>query len=286
MTYSIVACDRAAAPAPEWGVAVASKFPAVGSFVPWAEAGKGGIATQALANLRYISAGSELLARGTGAADVVTALVESDDDRDHRQLGVVDARGGAATFTGAECMDWAGGRTGDGYCCQGNILAGPNVVEDAAAAFEATEGELADRLLAALAAGEAAGGDRRGRQSAAIVVVRENGGYLGLSDRVVDLRVDDHADPIGELHRLWDVHRFYFPRPDTLEFVDIDDRLAAELRTLLGARGHDIADETGYTSGLRDALFDAVGMANLEERWSDEPRIERAVLDYLRSGTS
>jgi uncharacterized Ntn-hydrolase superfamily protein len=282
MTYSIVARAASETSTPEWGVAVASKFLAVGSFVPWAEAGAGALATQALANLTFTSKGGKLLGGRRSAPEVVRTLIGADPEREHRQLGVVDSQGGAATFTGAECVDWAGDRTGEGYCCQGNILTGPEVLADAAGAFESTPGELAVRLLAALSAGDAAGGDRRGRQSAALVVVRTGGGYLGLSDRAVDLRVDDHRDPVAELRRLFDVHQFHFPRPETLQFVDIDHALASELRTRLavGGEGPGVYDAT-----LKAALFDFVGTENLEQRWSDEAKVERAVLAHLRAHT-
>src|SRR5918999_1131139 len=176
MTFSIVAWEPRAEPSPEWGVAVASKFLAVGSVVPWVRAGAGAVATQAWANLSYGPEGLERLAAGSSAGDVVAALTQADEGRDRRQLGVVDARGEAHNFTGRACFEWAGGVTGSGYCCQGNILVGPTVIERMAETYEATTGELAARLLAALAAGDAAGGDRRGRQAAALVIGRSGGG--------------------------------------------------------------------------------------------------------------
>lgn len=197
-TYSIVACDAARK---EWGVGVASKYFAVGSVVPYAKPGVGAIATQAFANAHYGPEGLELLAKGKSAEEVVKELTEADRGRDQRQLGVVDAKGNAATFTGEKCTPWAGGKVGKGYCCQGNILAGEAVVTDMATAFEKAEGPLAWRILAALEAAEKAGGDRRGKQSAAILVVRQGGGDFG-SDRAVDLRVDDHEEPLKELARL------------------------------------------------------------------------------------
>lgn len=283
MTFSIVAWDPASPAGPEWGIAVASKFLAVGAVVPWARAKDGALATQAFANLAYGPAGLELLAAGRSADEVVAELTASDDQRAHRQLGVVDARGGAATFTGAQCLDWAGGRSGDGYCCQGNILTGPEVIDAMCEAFERTEGELAVRLLAALEAGDRAGGDRRGRQGAAVKVVREGGGYGGGIDLAVDLRVDDHPGPVAELIRLFDLHRLYFPRPEDLDFVAIDDEVAAELRRLLSEAGYDPGFGPGYDDALRAALFAYVGTENLEERWSDEARIERRVLEHLRT---
>ncbi len=282
MTFSIVAWDPVADPLPEWGVAVASKFLAVGAAVPWGRAGAGAVATQALANLAYGPEGIELLEFGKSAEEVVRALTDADTDREHRQLAVVDARGRAATFTGSECFDWAGGRTGDGFCCQGNILTGPEVVVEMMRSFEESTGDLADRLLAALEAGDRAGGDRRGRQSAAMLVVRDGGGYGGGIDRAVDLRVDDHPEPIPELKRLLDLQRLYFPRPDDLEFLDIDDVLASELRTLLEGAGYAAGPGSGYTDELRRALFAYVGTENLEERWSEEAVLERGILEHLR----
>lgn len=282
MTFSIVAWDAGAHPTPEWGVAVASKFLAVGAAVPWAKAGAGAVATQALANLSYGPDGLERLGRGEDASAVVRSLTAADSEHAHRQLGVVDARGGAESFTGDECFEWAGSRTGDGFCCQGNILASAEVVDAMTTAFEAATGELAARLIVALQAGDEAGGDRRGRQSAALLVVQEGGGYLGGSDRSVDLRVDDHPAPIPEIRRLLDLHRLYFPRPDALAFVDIDESLGEELRKLLSALGYDAGTGMGYDDDLKRALYAFSGTENLEERWVDEPKIERRVLDYLR----
>ncbi len=276
MTFSIVAFDPSAR---EWGVAVASKFLAAGSVVPWARAGAGAVATQAFANVTYGPRGLDLL-ESTAAGEVVDRLIGSDEDRAQRQLGVVDRNGEAANYTGAECFDWAGARTGDGYTCQGNILTGPEVVDSMADAFEASSGDLADRLLAALAAGDGAGGDRRGRQSAGMLIVREGGGYLGDSDVALDLRVDDHRQPVDELARLLDIHRLLFPNPATLEFVDVDEGLAGRLSDALTVAGFP-ASSTTYDRSLRDALFAWVGNENLEMRWSDEAQIERTVLDIL-----
>lgn len=282
MTFSIAAWDGNVSP-PEWGVAVASKFLAVGAAVPWVRAGAGAIATQALANLAYGPEGIDLLAGGSSADDVIERLTAADDGRDDRQLGVVDATGRAATYTGPACFDWAGGVAGDGFCCQGNILTGPEVVDAMAGAFRATTGELAVRLLAALKAGDDSGGDRRGRQSAALYVAREGGGYGGGVDRAVDLRVDDHLTPVDELARLWRIHSLLFPRPESLEFVPIDTELAGELRYLLSQLGYDGGGGEAYDEGLRNALYEYVGTENLEERWSDDAVIERRVLEHLRS---
>ena len=282
MTFSIVAFDPNASPSTEWGVAVASKFLAVGAVVPAALAGVGAIATQAFANATYRPRGLDALAAGADAAAVLTELTESDDEKEQRQAGIVDARGGVATFTGKECMDWAGGRTGDGYCCQGNILTGPAVVDDMMSAFEAGEGELASRLVDALLAGYEAGGDARGMQSAALLVVRQGGGYLGGTDETVNLRTDDHPDAVHELERLFSVHHFYFPRPEALQFEDIDESLASEMKALLSGLGYKPGSGAGYDRKLRDALFDFVGTENLEQRWNDGGRVDREVVAYLR----
>jgi len=199
-TFSIVGFDPDTG---DLGVAVQSKFFAVGAVVPWARAGVGAVATQSFANTAFGPDGLELLASGETADDTLAQLVGEDPGKALRQLGIVDAQGRAATFTGESCLPWAGGRTGEHYAAQGNILAGPGVVDAMAITFESTGGDLAGRLLAALAAGQAAGGDARGRQSAALIVVREGGGYGGYNDRYVDLRVDDHVAPIRELRRLF-----------------------------------------------------------------------------------
>lgn len=282
MTFSIVAFDPNASPSPEWGVAVASKFLAVGAVVPAARAGVGAVATQAFANATYRSRGLDALAAGADAATVLTELTESDDDREQRQAGIVDARGGVATFTGQECMNWAGGRTGETYCCQGNILTGAAVVDDMVSAFEAAEGELASKLVDALVAGYEAGGDARGMQSAALLVVREGGGYLGGTDETVNLRTDDHPDAVHELERLFSVHQFYFPRPEALEFEEIDELLASEMKALLSELGYKPGSGASYDPRLRDALFDFVGTENLEQRWNDGGRVDREVVAYLR----
>lgn len=198
-TYSIVAYDPVKK---EWGVAVASKFLAVGSVVPWAQAGAGAVATQSFANTSYGPRALARMANGQSAKEVIKELTDDDSGKELRQVGIVDAKGEAATFTGKNCMAWASGKTGKNYCCQGNILDGEHVINAMSKAFETTKGPLAWRLMAALEAGENAGGDKRGKQSAAILVVREKGGYGGYNDRAVDLRVDDHPNPVQELARI------------------------------------------------------------------------------------
>lgn len=207
-TYSIVAFDPIKK---EWGIAVQSKFVAVGAVVPWAQSNVGAIATQSFANVAYGPVGLQLLKSGKSASDVVKILTDGDPNRDLRQIGVVDAQGNVATFTGLKTMAWAGGRTGKNYAVQGNVLAGPGVVDAMAMSFEQTRGDFGDRLIQALEAGEAAGGDRRGRQSAALLIVKKNRGYGGQNDRYRDLRVDDHPDPIKELQRVYQSHQVLFP---------------------------------------------------------------------------
>ncbi len=279
MTFSIVAWDPFAGP--EWGVAVASKFLSVGAIVPWARAGAGAVATQALANVAFGPDGLAHLATTLDATSTVGVLIEEDERPSQRQLGIVDAGGGTATYTGEDCFDWAGGKTGLGYACQGNILTGPEVIDAMSSSFESSEGTLARRLFEALAAGDGAGGDRRGRQSAAVLVVRTGGGYEGGSDVAVDLRVDDHPTPIAELDRLLGVHELLFPNPDSLEWVEVEGQLPARIRRALTARGIKTGAGKGYSDDLRRALYSWVAMENLEERWSDEARIDQTVLDML-----
>jgi len=272
-TYSIVACDLDAR---EWGVAVQSRFLAVGAGVPSAEPGVGALATQALANMRYGPQGIALLREGLSASDVVACLTEADSGRAHRQLGVVDASGGAATYTGSGCLDWAGGTTGEGYAAQGNILVSEETVVALASTFEATAGRpLAERLLDALFAAQAAGGDRRGQQSAALLVVRRDGGYLGTDDRVADLRVDDHPAPIDELRRIYAMHDLLFGETPAEEWLDVDEQLALELRERLDALGY-------ATGSLEEAFLSWAGTENLEERVNGVDRIDPVVLAELR----
>lgn len=283
MTFSIVAWDPDAPDGREWGVAVASKFLAAASVVSWARAGAGAIATQALANVTYGPIGLDLLAAGQPSAETIDRLTSQDDGRAHRQVGVVDRNGAAATYTGEECLHWAGGRVGTGYSCQGNILTGPKVVDAMAETFEGTSGDLAHRLSAALYAGDRAGGDSRGRQAAGLFVVRESGGYFGDTDVAIDLRVDDHVDPVPELHRLLGIHRLLFPAESALEFIDMTPAIGNEVRLLLGALGFEVGSGEGYDDETKAALFNYVGTENLEARWTDEPQIERGILESLRS---
>jgi uncharacterized Ntn-hydrolase superfamily protein len=280
-TFSIAAFDPSTE---ESGVAVASKFLAVGSVVPWAKAKVGAVATQALANITYGPRGLDILSSGKNAQQTVDELVGSDDGAEHRQVGVVDRQGKAATYTGESCFEWAGGTTGDHFAIQGNILTGPEVVEEIKAAYQSAAGAFADRLLTALLAGDRAGGDSRGRQSASILVVREAGGYLGMTDKTVDLRVDDHPDPIPELERLRMLHRLYLEPPMPEDGLEIDNELGGEIRQLLSSRkAFDGPTEGGFDEALGNALRDWMGIENLEMRWLGGPKIDRTVLDFLRS---
>ena len=272
-TFSIAACDLEAA---QWGVATQSKFLAVGSVVPWAEPHVGAIATQAYANPRYGPEGLALLREGLSAEETVDRLTSADEGRAQRQLGVVDGEGRSATFTGDDCMDWAGGIAGPCFAAQGNILVGEETVTALATTFEATAAKpLAERLIECLAAAQAAGGDSRGQQSAALLVVERDAGYASLSDSLVDLRVDDHETPIAELGRLYEAHRLLFGKTPRSQWLTLDGDLRSEvqgrLRTL------------GYDGELESALVSWAGAANLEERVDGAERIDPVVLAELRS---
>jgi uncharacterized Ntn-hydrolase superfamily protein len=272
-TYSIAACDLKAK---QWGVAVQSKFLAVGSVVPWAEPHVGAVATQAYANPRYGPEGLALLREGISADGVVERLTSADEGRNHRQLGVVDREGRAASFTGSECFDWAGGRTGDCYAAQGNILISRATVDAMADTFEGTAGKpLAERLLDCLDAAQAAGGDSRGQQSAALLVVEKDGGYANLSDVVFDLRVDDDERPLKELRRLYRMHQAIFGETPREEWLPVDDQLADELRDRLA--------QLGYEGELEEAFLRWTGTENLEERVDGVEAIDPVVLEELRS---
>jgi uncharacterized Ntn-hydrolase superfamily protein len=269
-TYSIVACDLAAS---QWGVAVQSKFLSVGSVVPWAEPHVGAVATQAYANPRYGPDGLALLREGLSADEVVTRLTEADDGRDERQLGVVDSRGKAAAYTGSGCMEWAGHRVGDCYSAQGNILVSAETVDALAVTFESTEGDtLERRLIDCLAAAQAAGGDRRGQQSASLLVVEQNGGYAQLSDVIVDLRVDDHPKPIEELRRLYGLHSRLFGVTPSEDWLPLDTELLREVDERLAKLGY-------------DSLRAWAGVENLEERLGNADEIDPIVLEALREAS-
>jgi len=266
-TYSICACDLGAR---QWGVGVQSKFLAVGSVVSWAEPLVGAVATQSWANPRYGPDGLALLRQGLPVDEVVRQLTGADADRAQRQLGIVDREGHAATYTGAECNEWAGGRTGDCYAAQGNILVSAETVDSLAETFEATrERPLAERLLDCLDAAQAAGGDRRGQQSAALLVVGPDQGYAGLSDVFVDLRVDDHRRPLEELRRIFGLHQQLFGKTSRSTWIEVDDGLRKEIDDRLAVLGF-------------DSLEQWAGVENLEERVDGTDAIDPVVLDELR----
>ena len=268
MTFSIVARSD---DGETWGVAVASKFLAVGSAVPAAIAEIGAVATQAMANVAWKAEALALLDDGMTAEGTLARLIEDDEGRDHRQIGIVDATGGAATYTGSECLHWAGGVTGDGVAIQGNILTGPEVVDAVKAAWDANVGQpFANRLLTALTAGDRAGGDSRGRQSAALLVVREGAGYGGGDDIAVDLRVDDHPDPVVELARLLDLNELYLTASTEDEKVAVTPELAVELEQLAQAKG------------AKDFLA-WVGTENYEMRVAEDASwIDQRIVDIIR----
>jgi uncharacterized Ntn-hydrolase superfamily protein len=269
-TYSICACDLDSG---QWGVATQSKFLGVGSIVPWAAPQVGAIATQSYANPRYGPDGLELLRSGLTADEVVERLTAGDEGREQRQLGVVDAVGHGATYTGADCHEWAGGRAGEGYAAQGNILVSGETVEALEDTFLARVGSpLAERLLDCLAAAQAAGGDRRGQQSAALLVVERDAGYASLSDTLVDLRVDEHAAPIEELRRIYRLHQLYFGATPREEWVGVDEALRAEIDERLASLGH-------------ASLDDWAGIENLEERVDGDAFIDPVVLTALREAS-
>jgi uncharacterized Ntn-hydrolase superfamily protein len=272
-TYSIAACDLEAG---QWGVATQSKFLAVGSVVPWAQPHVGAVATQAYANPRYGPDGLALLAEGLPAAEVVARLTAADDGRDQRQVGIVDAEGRGATHTGSSCLEWAGGIAGTGFAAQGNILVSEATVTALAETFAATTGRaLAERLIACLAAAQEAGGDRRGQQSAALLVVERDGGYGALSDELIDLRVDDHPAPVEELARIYGLHETLFGRTPATQWLVVDDELAAEVGDRLA--------RLGFTGELEAAFRTWAGRENLEERVDGVGRIDPVVLQELRS---
>lgn len=273
-TFSIVAFDAASQ---SWGVAVASKFPAVGALVPWARAGSGAVATQALANTSYGPHGLELLAQGLSAETVLARLLAEDPGKETRQIGLVDAQGRAATFTGRECLDWAGGVAGASYAIQGNLLAGAQVTQAMEAAFQQTGGDLAHRLHAAILAGDRAGGDRRGRQSAALMVVKAQGGYGSFTDRMLDYRVDDDPDPVVKLGELVNLHYLHFGKSPENERIQLRGAPLLEMQTTLQRLGYLKQSSGVYDAATRDAFRALTGNENFEERcdpatgWIDQP---------------
>lgn len=279
-TFSIVACDL---DEKAWGVAVASKFPAVGAIVPWSQANVGAIATQSYANTSFGPRGLDMMKSGLSAETTLAKLLEDDEDRELRQVGLVDTAGQAVTFTGYKCFDWAGGLTGAGYAIQGNILSGKQVINAMQVAFVEKQGNLPARLYSALIAGDRAGGDKRGRQSASIYVVKPEGGYGGFIDRWIDYRVDDHEDPVLKLGELLKLHELYFGESDPKLRVQLTSETLKDLQEIL--------IRLGYMEGRADGVYDELtktalraftGKENFEERCDiDEGWIDAPVLEYL-----
>ncbi len=281
MTFSIVACDLEEQ---SWGVAVASKFPAVGAVVPWAQADAGAVATQSFANTSYGPHGLELMGKGLSADEALAKLLQEDPDRELRQVGLVDAQGRSATFTGAGCFPWAGGvavsssalRT-SGYAIQGNILKSAKVIPAIEKTFLKTKGNLPTRLHAALLAGDRAGGDKRGRQSAAIYVVKPKGGYGGFVDRWIDYRVDDHEDPVLRLGELLEMRELYFGKSPAKERTELKGKALQQVTDILTRAGY-----LKKSNNFRKSFNEFIGNENFEERADPEAQwIDGSVLKYL-----
>ncbi len=276
-TFSIVARDPETG---DLGIAVQSKFLAVGAVVPWARAGVGAVATQARANVAWGPDGLALLAQGMSAREAMDRLTSEDDGSSERQAGMVDANGQAVSFTGPDCMAWAGGTAGDGFCCQGNILVGPDVVAAMADAYRTGTEPFSHRLISALEAGQAAGGDSRGKESAALLIVREGGGYGGNNDRYIDVRVDDHPDPITELRRILRLHEIYFGH-GAPKLVSLDDHQIQLIQRQLRGLGDLQGTHQGFDDATRAALEQFVGRENLEERPFSDSEVDSIILDFL-----
>jgi uncharacterized Ntn-hydrolase superfamily protein len=280
-TFSIVACDLNEQ---AWGIAVASKFPAVGAVVPWAKAGVGAVATQSHANTAFGPAGLDLMQSGISAEDALKKLLADDPDREHRQVGIVDAQGRSATFTGSECYAWAGGVTGPGFAAQGNILAGDEISPAMVAGFHRrSPGDLADHLFRALLAGDRAGGDRRGRQSAAILVVKPKGGYAGFNDRWIDYRIDDHPDPVPALGELLEMHRLYFGESPEQDKVRLQGHELERFQKMMEKIGYYQGEFNGnYDAATRNAFERFINTEHFEDRVIvEQGLIDRPVLYYL-----
>ncbi len=281
-TFSIVAYDPRSQ---EWGIAVQSKFLAVGAVVPWAHSGAGAVATQSFANVSYGPRGLEMMGQGMSAEETIAALIASDDGRDLRQVGMVDQQGRAAAYTGSGCYEWAGHKVGEEFTCQGNILV-PGTVEAMFERFNLLrggEGELSDWLISALEAGQEAGGDRRGKQAAALLVVRGNAGYGGYNDRYIDLRVDDDPEPIQKLHHLLELHHLYFGKPKPEDLIPLKN-VAEEIQVILQNAGYrKESPNATFDEQTRKQLQVLVGTENLEDRWNGEGElIDQQVVDFLR----
>ncbi|NHJ87495.1 MAG: DUF1028 domain-containing protein [Asgard group archaeon] len=280
MTFSIVAYDPKEK---TWGVAVQSKFVAVGSIVPYAKANIGAIATQAFVNTSYGPKGLDLLNQGLSATEVVDILTKDDKERDSRQLGIVDKNGNAAAFTGKDCFDWAGHVIGKNYCCQGNILVSEETVRAMAKTYEETQGDLIEKLFAALEAGQAAGGDKRGRESAAILIVKEEGAYDGGTDRYIDIRVDEHPTPIKELRKVFDVYNLcLLKRDDPKDIVKIEGEVLDNIQTILIRDGFYVKEKVNnFTTEVRSALTKWLHTNNFEVKEREDDFLFGSVYRYM-----
>jgi len=280
-TFSIVAYDRRNG---DLGVAVQSKFIAVGAVVPWAKAGVGAVATQASANVSYGLRALEMLQSGLTSTQTLERLLREDREAQVRQVAIVDSKGNVAVHTGKKCMNWAGHLIGDCFSCQGNILEGKEVIDSMAQTYGAVKGDLVDRLLSALAAGQKAGGDRRGQQSAAILVVRERGGYEGFTDRYVDLRVDDSPHPIDELRRITNLYSMtMLSREDPSNLVPIAGAVAVSVQKTLKALEFYTGPVTGtYDEATRKALHEFVNVNNFENKMRKDAFIWTSILKHMQ----
>lgn len=276
MTFSIIGFDPEEK---EWGIAVQSKFLGVGAVVPWAKAGIGAVATQSYANTSFGPDGLRLMEEGKTAEEALHIILEKDPAREQRQVAFIDAKGNAATFTGNECYDWAGGMTGKHFAAQGNILVDEKTVQTMANTFQTKKGSLAERLLATLQAGQDAGGDSRGQQSAALLIVKDRGGYGGYNDRYIDLRVDDHVEPIKELSRIYQLQQLYFAPSKEENIISIEGDVQTELTSHLERLGY---LGKGKTSDLYQALKNYIHTGNFEEREQATGKIDREVLEYMK----
>lgn len=278
MTFSIIGYDPIEK---EWGIAVQSKFLGVGVVVPWARAGAGAVATQSYANTSYGPKALSLMSQGKSAQETLELLLADDSEKEMRQVGLIDAAGNAATFTGKECYDWAGGATGKHFAAQGNILVDERTVEAMASVFTKAEGTLAERLLAALDAGQEAGGDRRGKQSAALYVVKEKGGYGGFNDRFVDLRVDEHPDPIKELIRIYQLQQLYFAPSKPEQVAAVVGEIKSDVVRDLTKLGY-LANETATDVEIYRALTAYLHTENFEMREQKTGWIDLEVLQFMK----
>ncbi len=291
-TFSIAAYDPETG---DLGVAVQSKFPNVRAVVPWAEANVGAVATQALANASYGPKGLALIQNGATAEEALRILIANDSLRDERQAGIVDAKGNAATWTGRNTFDWAGGNAGGNwgtrgeivagkyFAAQGNILVGKETIEAMVRTFQDTRGSLADKLVAALVAGGKAGGDRRGEQSAALLVVRKGAGYQGALDNFIDISIYDHPHPLQELERLYSIHKLYFFKTDPRNLVKIDAVLCRELQQIMRDRGFYKGEVNGtFDAVTKKSLQDFMYWENYDERVRNDDLIDREVLEDIR----